>query len=179
MKTRRLCLWCTMVVVAALLAVGCQPEGPSHPPTYGVTGTVTLDGNPVEGATVTFVPGQTGDPAVGTTDASGKYSLKSFGSEDGATPGEYQVTVTKFDFAEAGGGSGGNDAEMPDDYGGAAAGGEGADDSGKNALPAKYAIAAESGLSATVTEDASQNVFDLALESGGAAPAKEAAPAEE
>lgn len=172
MKTRRLCLWCTMVVVATLLAVGCQPAGPSHPPTFGVTGKVTLDGNPVEGATVTFVPGQTGDPAVGTTDASGTYSLKSFGSEDGATPGEYKVTVTKYDFAEAaGGGGGGTDGEMPADYGGAApdsAGGDG----GKNALPAKYASAAESGFTATVTEDASQNVFDLALETGGAAPAK-------
>lgn len=166
MKTRRLCLWCTMVVVAALLAVGCQPAGPSHPPTFGVTGTVTLDGTPVEGATVTFVPGQTGDPAVGTTDASGKYSLKSFGSEDGATPGEYQVTVTKFDFAEAGGGSGGDDAAMPDSYGGAASGDAEADEGGKNAMPAKYATPAESGLKATVTEDASQNVFDLTLESG-------------
>ena len=43
------------------------------------------------------------ESAVGTTDASGQYSLKSFGTEEGATPGEYKVAIVKYEYDEAGG----------------------------------------------------------------------------
>ncbi len=66
------------------------------------SGTVTFDGKPVDGATVTFIPTEGKiQPATGRTDAQGKYSLTTFRSGDGAQPGAYQVTVTKY-FSEAG-----------------------------------------------------------------------------
>lgn len=154
-----------LVMVATALACGCAPSGPDHPATYAVTGKVTLDGNPVEGAVVAFVPSAGGNSATGITDASGAYQLSSFGSNDGAVPGEYKVKVTKFQ------GAGGEVApgavtgpvddggQHPENYV------ESAEDAApaENELPASYADATTSGLSATVTENASQNVFDFEL----------------
>jgi len=59
-----------------------------------VSGTVTLDGVPVEGATVVFTSEDGGKSYSGFTDASGAFSLKS-GEKEGATPGNYKVTVTR------------------------------------------------------------------------------------
>jgi hypothetical protein len=60
-----------------------------------VTGTVTLNGQPVEGATVQFVPvNDGGRPAVGTTGADGGFSLTTIENHDGAMPGEYKVVIT-------------------------------------------------------------------------------------
>jgi hypothetical protein len=67
-----------------------------------VHGTVTFNGKPVEGATVTFVPkeGATGEPkpqaATAITDSNGRYAIGTFASGDGAIPGEYLVKVTKY-----------------------------------------------------------------------------------
>ena len=52
-------------------------------------------GQPVEGASVQFVPVDGGPPAFGTTDASGVFTLTTFKQGDGARKGEYKVTVTK------------------------------------------------------------------------------------
>ncbi|MCG6156417.1 carboxypeptidase-like regulatory domain-containing protein [Rubinisphaera margarita] len=58
-----------------------------------VSGTVTLDGQPLEGATVTFIPAE-GRSSTGVTDASGNYTLKYSADRDGAVPGQHQVTIT-------------------------------------------------------------------------------------
>jgi hypothetical protein len=79
--------------------LGC---GDSAPPTYKVTGVVTLDDKPVEGATVTFTPaggGQDQKTAVGTSMAGGKYELTTFSGGDGALAGPYKVTVSKLQYA--------------------------------------------------------------------------------
>jgi hypothetical protein len=150
--------------IGTVLACGCAQQGGDRPATYATTGTVTLDGQPVAGAAVSFTPSQKGGtPAVGTTDASGRYSLKSFGTEEGAVPGEYLVAVTKYEYAESASASASSGSEMPADY---MTPGENAGSGGKNALPAKYESPANSGLKATVTEG--ENVVDLKLESGGA-----------
>lgn len=168
MKNTILLVCTAMAVVAVIMATGCAPPAVEHPPTFSVSGTVTLDEAPVEGATVSFMPDGSGDAAVGKTDASGKYTLTSFGSVDGATPGQYKVMISKYAFAE-GSGSGAAE-EMPDNY----APVENAEQ-GKSQIPDKYADPGQSGLTATVTEDASQNVFDFALvgEGKAAPPAKE------
>ena len=77
------------------LAGGCGKSDPSLVP---VTGTVTLNDQPLANATVTFIPkdGTPGFGGVGRTDAAGKYALK--GSRDdaaGVPPGEYRVVVSK------------------------------------------------------------------------------------
>ena len=63
-----------------------------------VSGTVTLDGKPVSGVTVTFIPtGATGGGAsYGATDASGKYELKSNDGRPGAVAGEFKVACNKW-----------------------------------------------------------------------------------
>lgn len=69
--------------------VGCDGSASLYP----VTGTVTYQDKPVEGATVQFIPTE-GIAAIGTTDASGKFSLAT-AAKPGAAAGDYKVTVTK------------------------------------------------------------------------------------
>lgn len=63
-----------------------------------VTGTVTLDGMPVEGGpdlygTVSFFPAGGGAPAVGIIGSSGKYVVET-GAREGLMPGTYAVAVS-------------------------------------------------------------------------------------
>jgi hypothetical protein len=60
---------------------------------YPVEGTVTVDGNPIEGATVVFTSGD-GTSSSGLTSASGKFKLLTNGKE-GAPGGTYKVSVAK------------------------------------------------------------------------------------
>ena len=74
-------------------AAGCDGRRTPVP----VSGTVTLDGKPVEGAIVSFHllgDDKEGRPATGQTDKTGTFHLKT-GNEDGARPGEYKVVVVK------------------------------------------------------------------------------------
>ena len=92
-----------LLAVGTIFAVGCSKE--AGPPKLGatveLTGIVTLDGKPLEGATVRFAPkfaeGYHG--AIGVTDASGKYDLYTdIGngkSKDGIIPGDYTVFVSR------------------------------------------------------------------------------------
>jgi hypothetical protein len=82
------------LAIVGIVLIGCSNS--SRPPTYPVTGTVTLKGVPVSGAAVTFVPtGSEGEAASAITDANGKYSLTTWEAGDGARPGEYRVKVSK------------------------------------------------------------------------------------
>jgi hypothetical protein len=81
-----------LFLVPALLAcAGCGKDAK----TVKVQGVVTLDGKPLEGATVTFIPleGGSGRMASGRTDSDGTFQLTTFRTYDGALPGEYKVTV--------------------------------------------------------------------------------------
>ncbi len=93
MLRKRLC-WITLVTLAAGLVClnGC---GPSRPTTVPVDGTVTLDGEPLEGASVVFTPEGEGKVAVGTTDSAGKFTLTTYTPGDGAVVGTHKVTVRK------------------------------------------------------------------------------------
>jgi hypothetical protein len=89
-----------LVGMTALLVTVAACSGPRTP--VPVSGTVTLDGKPVEGATVTFLvlgDDKEGRPATGQTDKTGTFHLKT-GNEDGARPGEYKVVVSKNDLAD-------------------------------------------------------------------------------
>ena len=84
--------------VSTLVAVGIVLSGCSNsskPPTYPVTGTVTMQGKPVAGAAITFVPTTEGEAASAITDSEGKYALTTWAAGDGARPGEYRVKVSK------------------------------------------------------------------------------------
>lgn len=84
-----------LVLIAGLSACqGCGGE--EGVPTYPVTGTVTQKGKPVEGAIVSFTPIADGKSASAVSDASGKYSLTTNVSGDGAQEGQYNVTIAKY-----------------------------------------------------------------------------------
>lgn len=156
-----LCISMGMLVLATL---GCG--GSDFPDPIPVTGTVTINGKPVEGAKVTFLSQTGGRSASGTTDASGKYSLTTFNTNDGAIPDEYTITIAKYDAADTGEGIDDTEGEMGSDYDAmmmASASGEGDIDKKASKLPAKYADAAESGLSRTVAEG-QPNEFNFELE---------------
>lgn len=150
------------VMLAMLMTSGCS-KGDGRPKTYSVTGTVTLGGTPVDGATV-FVPKTPAQPgtqgpqaATATTDAAGKYALGTFAKGDGAIPGEYLVKVFKYPTPPpTTGGSGGSEEEYVPPQEGAPP-----PPAPKNLLPEKYANEQTSGLSFKV--EAKSNTFDIQL----------------
>jgi hypothetical protein len=89
---------CLVLAALVLLLGGCE-SGPKAVP---VSGNVTLDGKPLPGATVQFVPvaapdGKAPPPsAIGTTDQTGRYSLvfNTNGNTTGAAAGKYRVMIT-------------------------------------------------------------------------------------
>jgi len=91
-----------MFVVASLLIVtGCAPsDAPKISGLVTVSGVVTLDGNPLPNATVTFVPISKGDgemSAGGLSDSTGKYILRTGSDKNyGIKPGEYKVIISSF-----------------------------------------------------------------------------------
>jgi hypothetical protein len=80
-----------ILVVGVALTTGCGRTGPKS---VTVTGDVTYRGKPVNEATVLFMSTKT-RPADGTTDAQGRFEMKTFVSEDGAKADEQVVCVTK------------------------------------------------------------------------------------
>jgi len=61
---------------------------------YGsVSGTVTLDGQPLSGAQVMFMPDEGGGPSFGETDTSGKYVLTHNSGSRGAVIGAHSVAI--------------------------------------------------------------------------------------
>ena len=84
-----------MTLLAVVLA-GCGGRRVSP-----VQGVVTLDGEPVAGATVSFLPdGEGGRPATGFTAADGTFRLTTYQTDDGALAGDYRVLVQKGEAAK-------------------------------------------------------------------------------
>ena len=85
-----------LFMILGLFAVsGCG--GPKVKGLVAVRGTVTYNGEALEGATVGFTPKEfkTGDRlGAGKTDAQGRFELRTIG-ELGVLPGEYAVVVIK------------------------------------------------------------------------------------
>ncbi len=83
-----------LVVAAALLGwIGCGGETLDL---GTVTGTVTLDGEPLEGAEVVFQP-EAGRPSYGETDSQGRYRLMFASQQPGAQIGSHRVMISTFD----------------------------------------------------------------------------------
>ena len=77
------------------LIAGCSGGNGNGRPTAPVEVTVTYKGNPVEDAVVQFITVDQPQPAIGNTDKSGKCSLTTYRSNDGAIIGSNFVTITK------------------------------------------------------------------------------------
>jgi hypothetical protein len=85
-------LW--LVGLLVVPALGCGPE--KFAP---VSGVVTMDGKPLSGATVSFLPetvkGSTEMPVTssGKTNDKGEYTLRTATGQDGALVGKHKVTI--------------------------------------------------------------------------------------
>jgi hypothetical protein len=137
-----------ITILTLLVLVGC---GDGKLATVKVTGKVTLDGEPLAGASITFTPKTTGvgHPGYATTDASGIYKLQtSQGAADaGTTPGDYLVAIRKVEVDP--------DAPPPE---------PGYSPKTRSVIPTRYAQPTTSELTATV-ENKRSNEFNFELTS--------------
>jgi hypothetical protein len=83
------------------VALGCTSEYPLAP----VSGTVTLDGEPLPNASVGFEPianagSDAGPGSYGVTDASGKYALTTIDDDGGAVIGKHRVSISTYQGGE-------------------------------------------------------------------------------
>ena len=82
--------YCLATFLSCLLMAGCGSESDLAK----VKGKVTLNGQPLEGATVEFQPtADGGAPSAGETDAEGRYELSYTFTTPGAMPGEHIVSI--------------------------------------------------------------------------------------
>jgi len=89
MNQRLVLLAVGAVALAGAIGAGCRSGVELLP----VSGVVTLDGKPVEQATVLFKP-ESGPVAYGQTNADGRFELSTAGRK-GAVPGKHKVSITK------------------------------------------------------------------------------------
>lgn len=87
----------TLFWLGCLLGCGGGGDVEEVPPLEKVSGSVTLDGQPVPGISVTFVPAGTaqGSGAYGQTDAEGQYTLTYRTGDPGIPEGSYVVLFSK------------------------------------------------------------------------------------
>jgi hypothetical protein len=136
-----------------------------------VSGTVKYNGQPVEGASVTFRVEGAPRVASGMTNAAGEYRLTTYDTDDGAPVGEHSVTITKADASQlppaptaAPTGLAGGDylKSVEGRAGGSTAPPSVEPPKGGAGVPAKYSDPAQSGLKRTVVKGEA-NVFNFDL----------------
>lgn len=86
---RRRQVACAIVV---LLILGCSHS--TRPPLGRVSGTVSLDGQPLANATLRFTPTGPGRTSEATTDADGRYELRYLRDIPGANVDRHTVRIT-------------------------------------------------------------------------------------
>jgi hypothetical protein len=106
MRIRYLALGCLLILAAALAGCGTGK-------TVKVEGIVLLDGQPVSGASVRFIPldAEKGLSANGLTGTDGRFRLTTRKPNDGAMPGEYRIEVSYEEQRES---AAGVDMSRPD-----------------------------------------------------------------
>ena len=132
----------TAALVSVGLFVGCgKVEGPALIP---VSGKLLVDGKPIQGITVMFLPdnskGTSGPASVGVTDTEGSFSLAAAGNRKGAVVGHHRVTAS-CPFNPAGGSSADGQAQAATAC----------------SLPAAYGDPGRSPLSVEVVADPARN----------------------
>jgi len=127
---------CGLLLVALSMLAGCGKKGPELQP---VTGIVTFKGAAVADAQVVFENAAQGIYLTATTDAEGKYQVRTIDGE-GLPAGEYQIAVRPAPSEEVG---------LMKDPG------------TRKDIPDRYRKSSTSGLSITVTESPSS--ADIAM----------------
>ena len=153
-----------------LFALGC---GSSETLTYPVSGIVTLDGLPMEGAAVMLKPVAGGSNGYGVTGSDGSFEITTYRKGDGALPGEHGVVVTLQKMGEAGSQAGAPTRAESEKTGSETNGAsrEGFDDGGAELaagaeevvflIPKRYSSFKTSGLTTTVTSENGSLVLAL------------------
>ena len=131
----------------SIVNMGCGPDLSHLPRTVKAEGVVTLDGEPVEAAAISFISASTNYHSTAISDANGRFSLNAFPEKPGAVPGDYKVEVNKTVVS----GTSAEDSE----------GGDGAALNVSFGLPKKYASMVTSGLQQTIPEN---DTTDLKIE---------------
>lgn len=156
--TRQVSVRTVLIYSGLVLALaGCAGGATDKPKTASVSGSVTLEGQPLTDATVTFLSsGGKGNPGTGTTDSQGKFKLATTANE-GAVPGSYKVVIEAYRKPD------GTPLEISDgmDVEQLKAAGK-----AKQILPEKYSSPDITELKAEVVAG-KDNVFDFPLKSGG------------
>lgn len=133
------CRWRLLAWMVLVLAASCRARNDLK--MAAVTGKISFEGKPVEGAVVMFLP-QNGPVASAKTDAAGQFRLATIRVDDGAVVGAHQVTIVKHAAGEA---------SPQEPY-----------PAGRNVLPPRYADPATSGLTALVQASAKNHfVWEL------------------
>ncbi len=90
----------SLALVLSVMGCGGTETPPELPATATFSGSITLDGKPMNRGLITFVSTtDKGLNASGAVEADGKYSLKiSVGKQEkaGAVPGKYKVVISRF-----------------------------------------------------------------------------------
>ncbi len=95
--TMKLFLPLTLIVVITA-ALGCgsdAPKGPEKISTTPVDGVVTLNGKPAAEVSISLHHSEGKVAPRGISDKDGKFSIATYGKDDGAPAGKYKVTAAK------------------------------------------------------------------------------------
>jgi hypothetical protein len=90
-SVRRSGLQPCVAMMASMVIIGCGGD-PDQISAVPASGTVTYNGKPIETGTIGFLP-KTGRPASGAI-KDGQFTLTTYESGDGATPGKHRVIVS-------------------------------------------------------------------------------------
>lgn len=129
-------------LLAALMCVAVSGCGRGSDGRVPVSGTVTLDGAPLESGSVIFYTGA-GSAGVGTIQ-NGSFTVSEAGSSEGVQPGSYKVAVESWETAP---GEVNADGEIAAE--------------GKSRIPTKYNSVETSGLTVEVQAGAEPITFAL------------------
>lgn len=85
-----------IVVITAALGCGSDaPKGPEKISTTPVDGVVTLNGKPAAEVSISLHHSEGKVAPRGISDKDGKFSIATYGKDDGAPAGKYKVTAAK------------------------------------------------------------------------------------
>lgn len=134
------------ILLYSIVAIAGCTSSDTGPLTYPAAGTVTYQGRPIAGATLTFHAQQTGITAMALTDDSGNFEVRTMYNsgrkeKPGMVEGNYQVTVSKLDLESI------KSTFAPP----------------KDLLPKKYGSPTSSPLKATVSTN-SENRYSFSLQ---------------
>lgn len=149
-----------LMICSLFLLTGCGGDG--RPTLVPIEGSVTLDGQPLDGATIAFIP-NTGNTiqrgSKGSSTSGGKFTVGTYANDDGIPVGSYKVTVIKKELV----------SKLPDDYNSEDPAASRKPIKYKWITPQSYSIPGESGLTVEITSDG-MSPSTIALTSDGASP---------